>query len=117
MAGKGSKKEKRRGEAQGKSRAGRKNTTLGNAFGGLGKGGGSHPGSVRLGGDGGGGDDVAKAGGAGGFAEMDKNAKREREENLDKAQVTLRRWVKDSDVSLQILSKRVERDSCSLVWQ
>ena len=89
VAGKGPKKDKRRGDVQGKSGAGRKNAPLGDEFEGVGKGGGSHPGSVRLGGGGGDGDDVAASGGAVGFAEMDKNAEREREENLDKAQVTL----------------------------
>lgn len=89
MAGKGSRKEKRRSDVQGKSGAGRKNETLGDEFEGVGKGGGSHPGSVRLGD--GGGDDVTTSGGAGSYAEMDKNAEREREENLDKAQVQLGR--------------------------
>lgn len=71
---------------QGKSGAGRKNAHTGDEFEGTGNGGGSHPGSVRLGGGGGGGD-VATSGGAGGHAEIDKNVEREREENLDKAQV------------------------------
>eukprot|EP00903_Cladosiphon_okamuranus_P008405 g8081.t1 len=78
---KGSKKEKRRGDVQGKSGAERKNATHGDEFEGLGKGGGSHPRSVRLGGGGSSRDDVATAGGVGGFASF-----REREENLDKAQ-------------------------------
>lgn len=89
VTGRGSKKEKRRGDVQGKSGAWRKNASMGDELEGVGKSGGSHPGSVRLGGGGGGGDDVAASGGAVGFAETDKNAEREREENLDKAQVTL----------------------------
>eukprot|EP00752_Nemacystus_decipiens_P010351 g9221.t1 len=85
VAGKGSRKEKRRGDVQGKSGVGRKNVSTRDELEGVDKGGGSHPGSVRLGG-GGDDNDFAASGGAVGFAEMDKTVEREREENLDKAQ-------------------------------
>lgn len=103
VAAKGYKKGKRRGDVQGKSGAGRNNPSRGDDFEGVGKGGGSHPGSVRLGG-GGGGDGVATSGSAGGYAEMDKNVEREREENLDKAQVSLIAIVlRESRLGLQLL--------------
>lgn len=84
----------KKGKNRGKTRAGRKTTTPGDDFDGGRKGGGSHPGSVRLGGGGsadgdGDGDGVPFPAGAGAYTNMDKNAERQREENLDKAQVWL----------------------------
>lgn len=87
------KKGKRRGDRQGKSGAARKTgTATGHDFDRGSNGGGSHPGSVRLGGGGdGGGDGVPFPESAGVYKNMDKNAERQREENLDKAQVWLAR--------------------------
>lgn len=85
------KKGKRRGDGQGKSGVARKTGTPGGEdFDRGSNGGGSHPGRVRLGG-GGDGDGVPFPEGAGIDKNMDKNAEREREENLDKAQVRLAR--------------------------
>lgn len=86
--GAANRKGKRRSDVQGSSGAGRKTATPGDGFDGESKGGGSHPGSVRLGG-GGGGDGVPFPAGAGACTTMDENAERQREENLDKAQVRL----------------------------